>query len=66
LKGNGPFAGTCHFHLQGERTSEARNQLEASSKQHGSPARHFRHAGFLLGLFFGSEDRGDMFIRNFG
>jgi hypothetical protein len=24
------------------------------------------HAGFLLGLFFGPEDRGDMFLRNVG
>jgi hypothetical protein len=24
------------------------------------------HAGFLLGLFFGPEDGGDMFIRNVG
>jgi hypothetical protein len=24
------------------------------------------HAGFLLGLFFGLEDGGDMFLRNVG
>jgi hypothetical protein len=24
------------------------------------------HAGFLLGLFFGREDGGDMFLRNIG
>jgi hypothetical protein len=24
------------------------------------------HAGFLLGLFFDSEDGGDMFLRNVG
>jgi hypothetical protein len=27
---------------------------------------YFLHAGFLLGLFFGPEDGGDMFLRNVG
>jgi hypothetical protein len=30
------------------------------------PACYLFHAGFLLGLFFGPEDEGDMFLRNVG
>jgi hypothetical protein len=33
LKVNWRFWGTCCFHLQGRRVSQARNQHEASSKQ---------------------------------
>jgi hypothetical protein len=37
--------------------SQARNRHEAGSKQS-------LHVGFLLGLLFGLEDEGDMFLRN--
>jgi hypothetical protein len=55
LKVNRRYGGTCRFHLQGWRTSQERNQL----------ATCFR-AGFLLGLFFDTEDGGDMFFRFHG
>jgi hypothetical protein len=36
----------------------------ALNKQDTSFACYLLHAGFLLGLFFDSEDGGDMFFRN--
>jgi hypothetical protein len=45
---------------KGRRISEARNQHETGSKQSLS----FLPASFFLGLFFGLEDGGDMFLRN--
>jgi hypothetical protein len=53
LKGNRRFAGTYCLHLQGRRTSQARNQLEACSKQ-------------ISYLFFNPEDGGYMVLRNVG
>jgi hypothetical protein len=46
--------GTYHFHLQGRRMNQAKNQREAVSKL----------AGFVCGLFFDPEHGGDMFHRN--
>jgi hypothetical protein len=54
LKVNLHSGGTCHFHLQGRRISQARNQQ--------SFACTCLHADFLLGLFFSSEGGGDMFL----
>jgi hypothetical protein len=50
LKVNRRFRGTCRLHLQG------RNRAVLAI---------CFHAGFLLGLFFGSEDKSDTFLRNF-
>jgi hypothetical protein len=47
---------------QGETV--ARNQREAGSKENS--VCYLLHAGFLLGLFFNSEDGGDFFLRRFG
>jgi hypothetical protein len=55
LKGNQRFEGTYRLHLQDRRISRARNQLVTSF-----------YAGFLLGLFFDSENGGDMFLRKVG
>jgi hypothetical protein len=33
MKVNRRFGGTCRFHLQGERISQARNKREPDSKQ---------------------------------
>jgi hypothetical protein len=46
LEVNRRFGGTRRLHFQGRRTSQERNQHEASSKQ------NLLHADFLLGLFF--------------
>jgi hypothetical protein len=39
--------------------------LSVNQSESGWQAELF-HAGFLLGLFFGPEDGGDMFLRNIG
>jgi hypothetical protein len=39
-------------------------EQETSVKAGGCSACNLLHAGFLLGLFFDPEDRGDMFFRN--
>jgi hypothetical protein len=57
--GNRPFGGRYRFNLQGLRISRARNQRENFSC-------HVFSRCFLLGLFFDSEDRGDIFLRNVG
>jgi hypothetical protein len=46
---NGDFGRTCCLRLQGRRISSAFKLL---------------HITFLLGLFFGTEDVGEMFLRN--
>jgi hypothetical protein len=61
LKVNGRFGGTYRLHLQGRKISRARNERESRALF----AACF-HAGFLLGLFFGPEDGGDMLFRNVG
>jgi hypothetical protein len=51
------------------RASQARNQHEAGSKDIIFLlcfACYLLHAGFLLGLLFYPEDRGDMFFQNVG
>jgi hypothetical protein len=55
LKLNRRFRATCLLHLQGRRISQAKNQRKAGG-----------NANFLLGLFFGPEDVGDMALRNVG
>jgi hypothetical protein len=50
LKFNRHSGGTCRLRLQGRRISRERNQRETDSK-------------FLLGLFFDTEDGGDMLVR---
>jgi hypothetical protein len=40
------------------------NQHEAGNKH--SSACYLRQSGFLLGLFFGTEDGGDMVLQNAG
>jgi hypothetical protein len=56
LKVNGRFGGTYHLYLQGRRIREARNSVIAGDKQSF-------HDGFLLGLFFDSDDGADIFLR---
>jgi hypothetical protein len=51
--------GTCRLHLQGGRLGQAREQYE-------SAACHLLSRWFLLGLFFYSEDGGEIFLRNIG
>jgi hypothetical protein len=58
LKVNRRFGATYHLRLQGRRVSPAINQRESRWQA--------ELAGFSLGLFFNPEDRGDMFLRNFG
>jgi hypothetical protein len=53
------FRRICSLHLQGRRINQARNRHEEGSKQS-------LHACLFLGLLFGREDGGDMFIRNAG
>jgi hypothetical protein len=48
------FVGTCRFHLRGRRVSEGKTHLNATCFTFG----------FLLGLFFDTEDRSDIFLRN--
>jgi hypothetical protein len=50
LKVNGLFGGTCRLHLHDETSS----------------ASYVIHDSFLLVLFFGPEDVGDIFLRNVG
>jgi hypothetical protein len=50
LKFNRRFGETCSLHLQ--------------KKPSKKPGLYVLHAGFLLGLFFDPENRGDMFLRN--
>jgi hypothetical protein len=57
FKVNQRSGGTCRLHFQGRRISQARNQGEECGKL---------HARFLLGLFFDTENGGDMFFRNVG
>jgi hypothetical protein len=57
---NQRFRGTRRLHLQGRRTSQARNQHETGSKQ------SFLHTSFLFDLFFEPEAGGDMFLQNPG
>jgi hypothetical protein len=54
LRVNGSFGGKCHFHLQGRRISQARNQYES------------RWQAILAQLILRPEDAGDMFLRNVG
>jgi hypothetical protein len=61
LRVNRRFGGTYRLHLQCRKTSRAWNQSESRWQ-----AELCFHAGFLLGLFFDPEDRGDMFLRNVG
>jgi hypothetical protein len=45
------------------------NMSPSSSGSKNKPTKkacYMLHAGFLLGLFFDLEDRGDMFLRNVG
>jgi hypothetical protein len=44
-------------------SSGSKNRL--SKKQHEAGSKLSR-AGFLLGLFFGAEDEGDMLLQNVG
>jgi hypothetical protein len=60
LKESRRFVGKCHIYIQSRSISKARNQREADASKTGS-AFHLLHAGFLLSLFFDSEDGGDMF-----
>jgi hypothetical protein len=53
-KVNRRFAATCRLHLQGRRIGQAKNQ--------GENRWQAEQAGFLLGLFFGPENGGDMFL----
>jgi hypothetical protein len=48
------FGGTCHPNLKGRRINPARNKRESSWQA--------ELAGFLLGLFFDTDDGGDMFF----
>jgi hypothetical protein len=59
MKVNRRFGGTCHLNLQGQRIDQERNHREADSKQTSKLV-------YCLGLFFGPEDRGDMFLRKVG
>jgi hypothetical protein len=51
-KVNRRFGVTYRLHLQGRRISQTKHHC------------HLFHAGFLLGLFFDSNDGGDKFLRN--
>jgi hypothetical protein len=51
LKVNWCFRRTCHLHIEGQRGSQSRNQLEADGKQSHLPA----YAGFLISLLFGCD-----------
>jgi hypothetical protein len=62
FKDNRHFGLTYHLHLQDLRTSKARNQREAGSKERA--AYGLLYSGFLLGLFFDFEDGSDMFLRS--
>jgi hypothetical protein len=50
------FGGTHGLHLQGQKVSQARNQLRLLPDS----------AGLLFGLLIKTEDRGDLFLRNVG
>jgi hypothetical protein len=58
VKVNQGFGGKYHLHLQVGRISRARNQRESSP---GSAI----STGILFRVLLYSEDRGDMFLRNF-
>jgi hypothetical protein len=51
------FGGKYHLCLQG---------LSKLNKKPTSCASYLLHAGFLIGVFFGLEDGGDMFFQNVG
>jgi hypothetical protein len=55
LKVNRCSGGTFRLHLQGQSISQVRNQHKVGSKP--------LYAGFLVGLFFGPEDGGNMFLQ---
>jgi hypothetical protein len=57
LKVNRRFGGTCCLHFQVLRISQARYQRGATK---------LLYVGFLIGLFFDTEDGEDIFIRNVG
>jgi hypothetical protein len=59
LKIDRRFGGTCRFHLQGRRISQARNWRQGRWLVCSPPK-----ACFLLGLFFDPEDSGNMFLQN--
>jgi hypothetical protein len=52
---------SCRRHLQDGRRSQERNEHEGGENQ--IPC-YLLHAGFLLGLFFDSEDGSNKFLRN--
>jgi hypothetical protein len=56
LKINRRFGGTCHFHFQDPRISQANTIMKQAAVL----------SGLLLGLFFDLEGGGDMFLRNVG
>jgi hypothetical protein len=70
LEFNLRFEGICRLHLLGRRISQARNQLEAGSKQSNPLAESgvccLLYTGFLHGLLLDPEDEEDVFLRDVG
>jgi hypothetical protein len=62
LKVSQRLGGTYRLHLQGRRITEKETGVKAGGKQLCAACQ----AGFLLGLFFDTEDGGDMFLLNVG
>jgi hypothetical protein len=58
LKVNQRFGGTNRFYLRSRRISQIKDEHGTCSK------RALLHIGLLLGLSFGSENWGNMFLRN--
>jgi hypothetical protein len=56
VKVNRRFGETCRLHLHGRKVSHAGSQYESGS------AYYMLLSGFLLALFFGPENGGDMFL----
>jgi hypothetical protein len=65
LKCNLCYAETRRLHLQGRRISQEKTRVQAYSKPSTCfPTNMAAHTCFCIGLCYGPEDGGDIFLRN--
>jgi hypothetical protein len=66
MKVNWHFGGTYHLHLQVKEWAKQETSMKQAASSMQTPTCCLLDAGFVFGLLFYPEDRGNMFLQKTG